>query len=269
VGVEPLHLLGCGACQQCRRGDYHICPQRGLRGGQAVQSSGFSQFDVAPVQSVVPLPETVSFEEAALLDVYGVAIHGIHRLPLRPTDAVAIVGTGAVGLTQGQVARAFGARQVIVVGRRPQPLAVARACGAADAVIDTSAVDPRQAILELTGGSGADVVFETSGNPAAIQLCCDLAAFGGRVGISGLFSAPLALDTSTAMRKELDLIWINSYSTWHGVREYELALELVARGRVQAAPLVSHRVGLDEIAQAFAWAADKAASGATKVMVTP
>ena len=269
VGIEPLHLLGCGACRWCRRGAYHICPTRGQRAGRAVQSVGFSEFDLAPVESLVALPETVSFEAAALLDVYGVAIHGVHRVPLRPTDTVAVVGTGAVGLTQGQVARALGARRVIVIGRRAQPLAVARACGAADEVVDTSTVDVHRAILELTAGAGADIVFEASGSLQALPLCCELAAGGGRVGISGLFAAPAAIDTTVAMRKELDLVWINSYSTWDGVREYELALDLVARGRVQAAPLVTHRVGLDHIAQGFAWAADKAVSGATKVMVIP
>lgn len=269
VGIEPLHLLGCGTCRQCRQGAYHICPNRGLRDGTAVQSCGFSEFDVAPVETVVALPASVSFEEAALLDVYGVAVHGVHRVPVRPIDTVAVVGTGAVGLTQGQVARAFGARQVVVFGRRRPPLELALACGAADAVVDTSEVDPRQALLVLTDGAGADVVFETSGSLAAIGLCCDLAAFGGRVGVSGLFAAPVALETTTAMRKELDLVWINSYSTWDGVREYALALELLAGGRVQAAPLVSHRVPLEQVAQGFAWAADKAASGAAKVMVIP
>jgi threonine dehydrogenase-like Zn-dependent dehydrogenase len=269
VGIEPLHLLGCGRCRQCRQGAYHICPNRGMPAGHSVHSSGFSEFDVAPVSSVYSLPDTVSFEEAALLDVYGVAVHGVHRVSVRPIDTVVVVGTGAVGLTQGQVARALGARLVIMVGRREGPLQVAQACGAADVVVDASTVSPTQAVLDLTHGAGADVVFETSGGRSTIQLCCDLAGFGGRVGISGLFPGSEAIDTSTLMRKELDLCWINSYSTWDGVSEYELALGLVVDGRVQAGALVSHRVSLDEIAQGFAWASEKAASGATKVMVVP
>jgi threonine dehydrogenase-like Zn-dependent dehydrogenase len=188
---------------------------------------------------------------------------------VRPIDTVVVVGTGAVGLTQGQVARALGARQIIVVGRREQSLEIARACGAADVVVNTSTVEPAQAILDLTDGAGADVVFETSGGRAAIQLCCELAGFGGRIGVSGLYAEPETIDTSIVMRKELDMCWINSYSTWDGVSEYALALALVAGGRVQAAALVSHRVPLDRIGQGFAWANDKAASGATKVMVVP
>jgi threonine dehydrogenase-like Zn-dependent dehydrogenase len=71
------------------------------------------------------------------------------------------------------------------------------------------------------------------------------------------------------MRKELAVSWINSYAAWAGVAEYRLALDLVARRRVDADGLVSHRVPLDRVAEGFAMANDKAASGATKVMVMP
>ncbi|MBV9355406.1 MAG: zinc-binding dehydrogenase, partial [Chloroflexi bacterium] len=269
VGIEPLHLLGCGHCRPCLQGQYHICPERGLRNATVVHSSGFSELDLAPLASVYPLPRGVSFEEVALLDVYAVAVNGVHRVPVTPVDTVAVIGTGAVGLAQGQVARALGARRVIVVGRRAPPLALARACGAADATIDTSAVDPRQALLEETAGAGAEVVFETSGDASAVQLACELAAFGGRIGVTSLFAAPLSIDSGVAMRRELELTWVNSYSTWNGVREYAIALDLLTSGRVQATPLVTHRLPLDQVADGFRLANDKAGSGATKVMVTP
>lgn len=269
VGIEPLHLLGCRRCRQCQRGEYHICSSRGVRDGQNHHSSGFSDFDIAPVESMYILPDNVSFEEAALLDVYGVALHGIHRVPVRATDTVVVVGTGAVGLTQGQVARIAGARQVIVVGRRARALQLAQENGAADLVVDASSDDPVAAIMDLTGGAGADVAFETSGDPSAVQMCCDVAGFGGRIGVTSLFAGAVFVDPTGAMRKELQLIWVNSYSRWDGVSEYQLALDLVASGRVRAASMVTHRVSLDDIGTGFAWASDKAASGATKVMVVP
>ena len=72
-----------------------------------------------------------------------------------------------------------------------------------------------------------------------------------------------------ANRKELDLRWCNSYSTWRGVREFQIALDMLASGRVQAEPLISHRFPLLEIASAFEAADDKRASGAVKVIVQP
>ncbi len=270
VGIEPMHLLGCGQCTQCRRGDYHICPSRGQRDGQRLHSSGFSEFDVVAASNVFPLPDHVSLEEAAILDVYAVAVHGVNRLPVKPFHSVAVLGTGAVGLTQGQVARALGARQVIVVGTRDEPLEVARASGAADAVVNASKVDPVQAVLDLTDGAGADVVFETVGGRAnTIQQACEMAAFGGKVGVVGLFVEPVSIDTRPAMRKEVEIRWVNSYSTWEGVREFQIALNLLAGGKVKAGPLITHRVSLDRVAEGFAWANDKRGSGAIKVLVIP
>jgi 2-desacetyl-2-hydroxyethyl bacteriochlorophyllide A dehydrogenase len=270
VGIEPMHLLGCGSCTQCQRGDYHICPRRGQRGGKSLHSSGFSECDVVAASNVFPLPDHVSLEEAAILDVYAVAVHGVNRLPVKPYHSVVILGTGAVGLTQGQVARALGARQVIVVGQRDDPLEIARACGAADAVINASRVDPVRAVFDLTAGEGADVVFETVGGKAnTIQQGCDMAAYGGKVGVVGLFVEPVSIDTRPAMRKEIEIRWVNSYSTWNGVREFQIALDLLARGKVQARPLITHRVPLDLVAEGFAWANDKRGSGAIKVLVIP
>ena len=270
VGIEPMHLVGCGDCPQCRRGDYHICPRRGQRAGHSVHSAGFSEFDIVDAGNVFPLPDHVSFAEAAILDVYAVAVHGINRLPVKPFHSVAIVGTGAVGLTQGQVARAVGARQVILIGTRDESLAVARACGAADAVVNASKVDPVQAVRELTDGQGVDVAFETVGGHAAtVQECCELVTYGGKIGVVGLFFEMMTTDPRPAMRKEIDLRWINSYSTWEGVREYQIALDLLASGKVRAEPLITHRIPLARIGEGFAWADDKRHSGAIKVIVEP
>src|SRR5581483_2477951 len=169
-----------------------------------------------------------------------------------------------------QVCRAIGAKQVIVVGTRDEPLEIARACGAADAVVNGNAVDPVQAVLELTDGNGADVTFETVGGRAnTIQQGIDWAAYGGKIGVVGLFVAPVQIDTRLAMRKEVEIRWVNSYSTWQGVREFQIALDLLASGKVQAGPLITHRVSLDRVAEGFAWANDKKGSGAIKVLVIP
>jgi 2-desacetyl-2-hydroxyethyl bacteriochlorophyllide A dehydrogenase len=270
VGIEPMHLVGCGTCVQCRRGDYHICPTRGTRAGARVHSSGFSEYDLVVAENVYPLPDHVSDEEAAILDVYAVAVHGVNRIPVRPFDHVVVLGTGAVGLTQGQVARAIGAKQVIVVGTRDEPLEIARSCGAADAVVNGNAVDPVQAVLDLTDGNGADVVFETVGSRApTVQEGVDMAAFGGKVGVVGLFVEPIAIDTGPAMRKEIDVRWINSYSSWQGVREFQIALDLLAAGKLEAKPLITHRVTLDRVAEGFALANNKRESSAIKVLVVP
>jgi threonine dehydrogenase-like Zn-dependent dehydrogenase len=270
VAVEPMHLVGCGVCPQCRRGANHICPDRGVREGHPRRSAGFSEYDVADAASVRPLPAGVTLDEAAIADVYGVAVHTFHRIPMRPASTVAILGTGAVALAQGQLARALGAGKVIVIGRRDQPLDRARHCGAADAVVNARRADPVAAVMTMTDGAGADVVLESAGGwSATIEQACAMAAFGGQVGTVGGSTDVVSIEPSTWLRKEIDLRWVNSYSTWDGVSEFEMALDLMASGAVDAGSLLTHRVPLAEIREGFALALDKAGSSATKVLVIP
>ncbi|MCC7366997.1 MAG: alcohol dehydrogenase catalytic domain-containing protein [Chloroflexi bacterium] len=271
VGVEPMHLVGCGRCRQCRRGDYHICPRRGMRDGQRHGSAGFSELDLVLEANVYPLPDHVSLDAASLLDVYGCGVHAINRVPLHAMEYVCVVGTGPIGLTMGQVARAAGARKVIMIGRRDEPLQFALNVGAADAVVNNAAVGTiAEAVADLTDGDLCDAVFETVGGETDTMLqAVEAAAFGGRIGVIGAFWRDVAVPYRAGNRKELDVLWCNSYSTWHGQREFQIALHMVADGRVQAEPLVTHRFPLVEIGAAFAAADDKRGSGSVKVVVQP
>lgn len=270
VGIEPEHLIGCGQCAYCRRGDTHLCASRGVRHGERHGSHGFSQYDVCVATNVHPLPDSVSLDAAAILDCYACGVHAVRHARVRPYQTVAILGTGAIGLTLGQVLRQSGAGRVVVVGTRPEPLARAMAAGAADSTIAASIEEPVAAVLERTDGDGADVVFETvGGNAPTLDQAIQMARRGGIVCILGIFTRKPELDVATAYRKELTITWSNSYSLWGGVSEYEIALGLLAAGKVRAEPLITHHFPLAEIAAAFAAAADKKSSGATKVLVHP
>lgn len=271
VGVEPMHLVGCGDCRQCRRGDYHVCPQRGMRNGERQGSAGFSEYDLVIESNVYPLPDHVSLDVASLLDVYGCGIHAINRISLRAMENVCVVGTGPIGLTMGQVARAAGARRVIMIGRRNEPLEFALTVGAADEVVNNTTVPSvTEAIAELTDGEFCDAVFETVGGESdTMAQAVAAAAYGGQIGVIGAFWDDVRVAYRAGNRKELDVRWCNSYSTWHGQREFQIALDMVAAGRVQAVPLITHRYPLTEISAAFAAADDKRASGSVKVIVQP
>jgi threonine dehydrogenase-like Zn-dependent dehydrogenase len=268
VGIEPEHLIGCGACTACRRGDTHLCPTRGQRHGERHGSHGFSEYDVCLATNVHPLPDNVSLDAAAILDCYGCAVHAIRRAPVYPYSTAVVLGTGTIGMNVGQVARAGGAGRVVMVGRREQPLDLAREAGACDEGISGGSVDPVQAVLDLTRGEGADVVFETVGGDApTIDQAIQMARRGGTVCILGMFTGPQTLDIGQAYRKELNVIWSNSYSTWHGISEYKIGLDLLAAGKVRAEPLLTHHYPLEQIGDAFAAADDKRSSGAIKVLV--
>ena len=266
VGVEPL--CGCGRCEWCRSGQYHLCPELEHIGG--ARMGGFAEYAVAPAERCFRLPDWIGFDEAATLDCAAVAVHALHRVSVRPNDAVAVYGTGAIGLYTAAVARALGARQVIVVGgHRESPLRVAREIGA-HAVVNASREDPAEAIMRLTGGRGADVVFETVGGRAdTIDRCLASVARAGSIGVVGSFQEPQLVATRTALVREVSLVWVWSYATWGTVPEYEIALDMLADGRLKAEPLITHRYPLARIAEAFAAADDKARSDAIKVCVIP
>jgi len=269
VGVEPRHLVSCGRCRWCRRGDYQLCPELGMVHGELVHSTGFAEYSLESADKIFPLPDEVPIEEAAILDVYAVAVHALHRVPARPLDTVVILGTGAIGLATAQVARATGAGRVIMVGRRDEPLEVARQI-ACDEVINASREDVAEVVRELTHGEGAEVVFEAVGGTApTFTQAMELVSRGGRVGIIGSFGGPQTLDPWLCMRKEVELRWVWSYGLWEGVPEFQIALDMLATGKVKAGPLITHRFPLDRINEGFAAAANKRQSGAIKVLVIP
>lgn len=272
VVVEPMQLAGCGRCPACRRGATNLCPERGLIDGRRWVSAGFSEIDVARAGHVFPVPEGLPFEVAALADVYACAVHALHLVPVTAQDTVLVLGTGPVGLALGHAARLAGARRTIVAGRRKAPLDLALAIGAADEVIDTGrAPDLGALIRELNGGEGAGVVFEAVGGVGGepLRQAVDALAGGGTLCILGAWVGDVAVPYREANDKEITLRWSNGYASWQGRREIEIALDWLAGGRIDAAPLITHRFPLGRIAEAFRTADRKAETGAVKVVVEP
>ena len=269
VGIEAEHLIGCGSCVQCRRGDYHICSRRGMVNGSRHASHGFSSHDVTFASNCFVLPDGVGFDQAALLDCYACGIHAVNRTAVTPTDTTVIVGAGAIAMTLGQVAKAYGAGRVIMVGTRVETLEVAVRSGAADEFIVNVCNDPVQDVLNLTGATGAEVVFETVGGESQIiSQCMQMAGRGGTVSVVGLFTKPQIIDSQEyGMAKELRLTWSNSYSSWKGVSEYKSAIDMLGDGLLDANPIITHRFPQRNISEAFAAASDKKSSGAIRVII--
>ena len=129
---------------------------------------------------------------------------------------------------------------------------------------------PALQAVELPDQAGSEPAGQAVGGQApTLGQALDLAARGGRVGVVGAFEAPQSFDPWLCMRKELSLHWVWSYGRWEGVPEFQIALEMLASGAVDAAPLITHRYPLSEIAAAFAAADDKQTLGAVKVLVIP
>ncbi len=261
VAIEPISP--CNNCPECYNGYYNICTNLRHAGG------GFAEFMVARTSNAYPLPDSVSAEGGALAEVYAVAVHAVNRATVSPGDRVAIIGSGPVGLTIAQVADIAGATSIATLGKPDVPIQIAQdAVGAVPINVDKT--DAVEAIMDWSNGRGADVVFEAVGGKAnTLEQATQIAAKRGRVCMVGGHGAPLTFSERFARSRELTIIWSFCYGRRGGKTEFQIAIDLLATGKLDPSPLVTHRFNLDEITRAFAVAAGRDEHGSVKVLVMP
>jgi threonine dehydrogenase-like Zn-dependent dehydrogenase len=177
---------------------------------------------------------------------------------------VLILGQGPIGLALTRLCALSGAGRLIVTDAREAPFAVSRPYGATDC-INVADTDVRQAVADLTGGAGADVVIETSGFAASSALVLDLVRKEGKVAHIGWANDLPPLPVIPIMAKTLTVFGVGGNG---GRGQYERSLELVRSGRVDLTPMVTHTFKLDQAAEAFETASSKA-GGAIKVVIEP
>ncbi|MDE0317186.1 MAG: alcohol dehydrogenase catalytic domain-containing protein [Candidatus Poribacteria bacterium] len=261
VAIEPISP--CNKCPECYNGYYNICANLRHAGG------GFAEFMVARTSNAYVLPDSVSAEGGALAEVYAVAVHAVNRATVSPGDRVAIIGSGPVGLTIAQVADIAGATSIAVLGKPDAPIQIAHE--AVDAVpINVDKTDAVEAVMDWSNGRGADVVFEAVGGKAnTLEQATQIATKRGRVCMVGGHGAPLTFSERFARSRELTIIWSFCYGRRGGKTEFQIAIDLLAAGKLDPSPLVTHQFNLDDITRAFAVAAGRDEHGSVKVLVMP
>lgn len=241
--VALRSILACGTCEFCQQGRPNVCENRR---GLGMQFDGaYAERMVVPEALAVPIPESLPFAEAALAEPLAVALHAVAITPLQPSDAVAVVGAGPIGLLTLLALRLRGVRLVAVTDRSPHRLAVARTLGA-DLAVDVGTTDPVPAILEATGGRGADVVFEAVGSTATVAQSLAVARTGGHVTWIGNSAPTVDFPMQDMVTRELTLR--GSY-TFAG--EFDEAIELLASRRIDVRPLIERTARLDDGPELF------------------
>jgi 2-desacetyl-2-hydroxyethyl bacteriochlorophyllide A dehydrogenase len=260
VAVKPS--LPCGECADCRAGRLADCPRKKLIG---LWSDGCMAEEVAvPRVNLVPRPDGVEAWQASLLEPLAVGLNTVDRLQIRLGDTVVVLGQGPIGLALTRLCALSGAGRLIVTDAREAPFAVSRAYGATEC-INVAETDPVAAVMELTGGLGADIVIETSGFPASSKIVLDCVRKEGKVAHIGWANDLPPLPVIPLMAKTLTLYGIGGNG---GRGQYERSMELVRAGRVELEPMVTHRFGLEDVAAAFDVAASKS-DGVIKVLLEP
>ncbi len=208
----------------------------------AFRAGGFAEYLVWPASRLARVPDTVSDEEATMTDPLGVSLHAVRTSGLKLGDSAVIIGAGAIGLCALLGARVAGAGRVFVtelIGARKKTAAEL----GADEVFDPSEKDVRLPILQATKG-GADVVFDCVGSSATIQQSVDMVRTGGKVVLVGLTIRPVQI---------MPLVWFAKavhYQVPSGGAGSQ-ALDLLEQGRLNTKPMITHRVPLADIQQAF------------------
>lgn len=246
--VSENNPFACGTCRVCALGYPNLCPQKRAMG---IHSDGcFAEYVRLPAHLLHPIPAGVSFDEAALAEPLAVAIHAVaDRCGVGPGDHVVVMGPGAIGLLAAQVARAEGAGSVTLVGTgrdEPRRLALARDLGVRTAIAETD--DIAGHMKAATGGIGADVVIEASGNPRAVALGVELLRRGGRMVVAGIMGRKeTAVPWDSMTGKGLSVLF--SYGS--RARNWDKAMEMMQQRTVLTLPLVTHRMKLERWAHAF------------------
>ncbi|MCU1565526.1 MAG: Alcohol dehydrogenase, zinc-binding domain protein [Pseudarthrobacter sp.] len=254
----------CGACQKCVEGQYNVCENYGKAGlheqyGHNVQGVD-ATYAVHNVKCIFRLPDSVSFEEGALVDPASIALHVARRGNIKPGDTVAVTGAGAIGLLAGDAALICGAARVIIVGRGHR---LEKAAAMGFETVDTNAGDPVADVRRLTEDLGADVVLECAGVPETLTWAMEMLRKGGRCAMVGIPTEAVALTIQPIVLNELELVGSRA-----SAGEMRRVIPFIANGRMRVKDLITHRFPLAEYETALNTFNDRS-SGALKIIIEP
>jgi L-iditol 2-dehydrogenase len=254
VAVDPA--IPCQSCPTCLSGDRNLCPSV-VFAGHGRRDGGLREYLAWPTALLFELPVNVTDADGAMLEPLGVAIHAMDLGHLRVGSSVGVFGAGPIGLLLVQLARAAGAGHVVAM----DPLAHRREAAlrfGADAVLGGLSADGTDNLGDL----GLDVTFEVAGTDEAVHSAMLAARPGARVVIVGIpDSDRTTFPASLARRKGLTLVLARRMND-----VYPRAIELVRRGTVDVASLITHAYPLESVDEAFQCAANRTG---LKVVVRP
>ncbi|CAH1216565.1 Sorbitol dehydrogenase [Paenibacillus sp. JJ-223] len=236
VVVEPIYA--CGHCEACKQGRYNLCDEMGFL-GLAGGGGGFSEYVTAWENMVHPIPDSISYEQGALVEPSAVALHAVRQSKLKVGDTAAVFGAGPIGLLVIEALKASGASEIYVVELSEERKAKAEELGAI--VIDPTKFDVVDEIHQRTNG-GVNVAYEVTGVPPVLQQAINSTRIGGELMIVSIFEKEAPIMPNSIVMKERTVNGIIGYRD-----VFPAVISLMDKGFFPAEKLVTKRISLDEV----------------------
>lgn len=235
-------LIPCYECEQCRHQQYQCCLNYNYCGSRC--DGGFAEYVKVPKKNLIPVPEGVSAQEAAMVEPAAVGMHAVRKANIKQDETVIIIGCGTLGLLTAQIVRATSGAELFLVDISEERLDLARSMG----FLNT--YNSKQNLTNVLG-SCADVVMEMVGLNVTYNLTIDLAKPCGRVLWTGNIADDLGLarqKVSSILRKELQIFgtW-NSSALGPEPTDWQMVLQLQSQGKINMSVLISHQIMLEEL----------------------
>jgi L-iditol 2-dehydrogenase len=252
----------------CQTGNYQLCPNLSIVGvpiGRMIPG-GYGEYGLYHSTRVFKLPDTVSFEEASLLDTLACTVHAINLAHPVPGETAAVIGCGIIGIDTIQCLKAAGVKDIIAVSKYDWQGEMARRYGATEVVITAGKLDPVKEVMRLTAGWGVDQAYEcVGGSTDALQEALGMVRPKGKIIMEGVFSGDRPFDLLTLLLRESPVLPSMCYSYYGDKREFQMALDMVGRGDAEQASMITHRFPIEDWREAIQTAIDKNRTHASKV----
>lgn len=254
VGIFPL--IPCGNCIPCRKKQYELCRHYSYLGSRT--DGGFAEYAAVPAWNLIRLPDSVSFEEAAMLEPMAVAVHAMRRAALSASDTIAVCGLGTIGLLllmflmQGIQDEQEHSKKIFVIGNKDfQRRTVIKMGLPEDCYFDSRNGSVGSFLMERTDGKGVDVFFECIGKNETFAQAADNTAPSGKVVLIGNPYSDMKLEKAQywkILRNQLSLIgtW-NSSFTHETDDDWHYAIDRLSQKLIAPAELITHRLPFESL----------------------
>lgn len=258
VTVEPHY--GCGHCWYCGHGLYNVCPDKKVLGAGG-WSGGLGEYIVTPEQTVVKLPDTLSYEEGALIEPVANGMYAVRHSNITPETNIVVIGCGPIGIGDFLCARLWNPKSILMVDVSDFNLQKAREMGA-ELTCNSRRENLAERVMELTDGVGADLVFLAFGDAPTVQQAFEITRRGGQIAQHALMEDGIAFPYRVHQQHELDFKAYNMYT----FEDFELIARAIHEGKMDLSHFVTQRYPIEQFPEAIEMA-DKRPEPVLKVMM--